>query len=102
MTSVISFGDANAGFQAGIINGQVNTEIHHHAPPGKFQGSKLTSAHDGPAPPERLETPPNPSVVIPFSRDKDFVERGTILDQIYQKCAVAGSRTGLVGLGGVG
>lgn len=52
--------------------------------------------------PEQLEPPPNSSVVIPFSRDTDFVERGIILDQIYQKCAVPGSRTALVGLGGVG
>ena len=64
------------------------------------KGSKLTGA-DGPTL-ERPETPPNPSVVIPFSRDTDFVERGIILDQIYQKCAVLGSRTALVGLGGVG
>ncbi|KAH7418713.1 hypothetical protein BKA64DRAFT_717375 [Cadophora sp. MPI-SDFR-AT-0126] len=50
---------------------------------------------------EQLETPPNPSIVIPFSRDTDFIERG-ILDQIHQKCAVLGSRIALVGLGGVG
>jgi hypothetical protein len=65
------------------------------------KGSKLTGADDGPAL-ERRETPPNPSIVIPFSRDTDFVERGIILDQIHQKCAVLGSRTALVGLGGVG
>jgi len=35
---VISFGNANAGFQAGTINGPVNTEFHHYAPPGKLQG----------------------------------------------------------------
>ena len=64
------------------------------------KGSKLTGADDGPAL-DRLETPPNPSVVIPFNRDTDFVERG-ILDQIHQKCAASGSRTALVGLGGVG
>ncbi|KAM0168838.1 hypothetical protein ACHAPF_010602 [Botrytis cinerea] len=51
---------------------------------------------------ERLETPPNPAALIPFSRDKDFVERGTILDQIYEKFTASGSRTVLVGLGGVG
>ena len=44
----------------------------------------------------------NPSAVIPFGRDADFVERGTILDQIHDQCAVPGSRTALVGLGGVG
>jgi hypothetical protein len=41
-------------------------------------------------------------VVVPFGRDADFVERGAILDQTHQKCAVLGSRTALVGLGGVG
>ncbi|KAI4086755.1 MAG: hypothetical protein LQ339_009001 [Xanthoria mediterranea] len=83
MASAISFGEANSGFQAGIIHGSVNTQFHHYAPP------------------ERPETPPDPSIVIPFSRDTDFVERA-ILDQIHQKCAVLGSRTALVGLGGVG
>ncbi|KAG9232663.1 P-loop containing nucleoside triphosphate hydrolase protein [Amylocarpus encephaloides] len=83
MASTISFREGNSGFQAGIINGPVDTYFHHHAPP------------------ERPETPPNPSIVIPFSRDTDFVERG-VLDQIHQKCAVSGSRIALVGLGGVG
>jgi hypothetical protein len=58
-------------------------------------------ANDSPAL-ERVETPPNPSLLIPFSRDTDFVERGTILAQIHQKCAVLGSRTTLISLGGVG
>ncbi|KEY74789.1 hypothetical protein S7711_09922 [Stachybotrys chartarum IBT 7711] len=61
------------------------------------------------APPEeRVETPPCPSIVIPFSRDQDFVDRettvdqGTNINQIIQKCRRPGSRTALVGLGGVG
>ncbi|PQE14359.1 hypothetical protein CJF30_00006939 [Rutstroemia sp. NJR-2017a BBW] len=57
------------------------------------KGSKpyLTSANEDPTSTlERVETPPNPSIVIPFNRDRDF------------KCAVSGSRTALVGLGGVG
>jgi hypothetical protein len=62
--------------------------------------SKLLGANVGPAP-ERLETLPNPLIIIPFSCDTDFVERG-ILNQIHQKCAVLRSRTALVGLGGVG
>ncbi|KAI9691957.1 MAG: hypothetical protein M1820_009665 [Bogoriella megaspora] len=41
-------------------------------------------------------------LLIPFSRDPDFVENGTILDQLRQKCSMPGSRTALVGLGGVG
>ena len=36
MASTISFGEANSGFQAGIINGPVNTQIHHHAPLSEF------------------------------------------------------------------
>ena len=51
---------------------------------------------------ERPETPPNPSSTVPFRRDKDFVERGVLFDQIQQKCAVPGSWTALIGLGGVG
>ncbi|KAF2464493.1 putative kinesin [Lindgomyces ingoldianus] len=82
MAAAISFGDANSGFQAGIINGPVNAEFH--------------------LPYERPETPPAPTAVIPFSRDQQFVEPGTILKQIDQKCVVPGSRTALVGLGGVG
>ncbi|KAG4430487.1 hypothetical protein IFR05_014030 [Cadophora sp. M221] len=83
MATTISFSEGNSGLQGGIFNGPVNAQFHHHAPS------------------ERLETPPNPLIVIPFSRDTDFVERG-ILDRIHQKCAVSGSRTALVGLGGVG
>jgi len=48
------------------------------------------------------ETPPAPSCAIPFHRDPDFVDHGTILDQILEKCAVPASRTALVGLGGLG
>lgn len=57
---------------------------------------------------ERQETPPSPSIVIPFSRDADFVDRvtavdqGTLLDQINQKRSRPGSRAALVGLGGAG
>jgi len=35
MASAISFGDANSGLQAGIINGPVNAEFH--LPPGKLR-----------------------------------------------------------------
>ncbi|KAJ3495526.1 hypothetical protein NLG97_g3331 [Lecanicillium saksenae] len=43
-----------------------------------------------------------PSILIPFGRDRDFVERGDILDKIEHSCGLPGSRTALVGLGGVG
>jgi len=51
---------------------------------------------------ERPENPLHPSIMIPFSRDEDFVERRALLNQISQNCARPGSRTALVGLGGVG
>ncbi|KAK8120244.1 hypothetical protein PG999_004364 [Apiospora kogelbergensis] len=84
MASAVHFGTGNSGFQAGAIHGSVNTEFHHHAPQ------------------ERPETPPNPSSIIPFGRDNDFIQRGDILDRIYQVCAITGTRIALVGLGGVG
>jgi len=34
MDSTVSFGDANTGFQAGIVNGPVNTTFH--LPPGEL------------------------------------------------------------------
>ncbi|CAG8345481.1 unnamed protein product, partial [Penicillium salamii] len=53
-------------------------------------------------PPERPETPPSPLSTVPFRHDPDFVRRETLLDQIYSKNSVAGSRIALIGLGGVG
>ncbi|KAF2464373.1 uncharacterized protein BDR25DRAFT_96892 [Lindgomyces ingoldianus] len=53
-------------------------------------------------PPGRSETPSVPSCAIPFRRDPDFVDHGTLLDQIREKCAAPASRIALVGLGGVG
>ncbi|KAJ4367082.1 hypothetical protein N0V83_007612 [Neocucurbitaria cava] len=50
----------------------------------------------------RPETPPSPSIYIPFRRDHDFVDRGTLLDQVHQKCSLLAARVALVGLGGVG
>ncbi|KAJ8118503.1 hypothetical protein OPT61_g520 [Boeremia exigua] len=50
----------------------------------------------------RSETAPQPLIVIPFARDGDFVERGTIVDDLQKRCAASDSWTALVGLGGVG
>jgi hypothetical protein len=53
-------------------------------------------------PPVRPDTPPSPLSTVPFTRDPDFVRREKLLDQIYSKTSVAGSRIALIGLGGVG
>ncbi|KAF2015155.1 hypothetical protein BU24DRAFT_493604, partial [Aaosphaeria arxii CBS 175.79] len=82
MALTASFGDMNYGVQAGIINGDVNPMIN--------------------LPPERRETPPQPSIVIPFARDADFVDRGTLLDEFRERCTQPNARIALVGLGGVG
>jgi hypothetical protein len=39
---------------------------------------------------------------VPFRRDPDFVNRGTLLGQVHTKCSLPSSRVALVGLGGVG
>ncbi|KAK2595193.1 hypothetical protein QQS21_007098 [Conoideocrella luteorostrata] len=83
--STITSGDFNSGFQAKTIHGPVKAEFHHHHPA-----------------PERPETPPHPSILIPFVRDRDFVNRGDVLDRIKCSFGQPGSRTALVGLGGVG
>ncbi|KAJ4155923.1 hypothetical protein LMH87_001145 [Akanthomyces muscarius] len=64
--------------------------------------SSITHVHNYAEPQERLELPPDPFSLIPFSRDPDFVGRGDILDQIAAHCGQAGGRAALVGLGGVG
>ena len=45
---------------------------------------------------------PHPTHNIPFRRDPDFVDRGTLISQIFQKLACPTGRAGLIGLGGVG
>lgn len=45
---------------------------------------------------------PYPSIMLPFPRDAHFVERDALLDWMNAKCANPGSRTALVGLGGIG
>jgi hypothetical protein len=44
---------------------------------------------------------PPPSAIIPFRRDRDFVERD-ILGGVWQRAFEPAARIGLVGLGGVG
>ncbi|KAM0688913.1 hypothetical protein Q7P36_010989 [Cladosporium allicinum] len=79
-----NFAEGNRGFQAGTITGHVNAEFHHYAP-------------------ERPETPPTPlSTILPFDRDPDYVERGSLLEDIGAKLSRAPARVALVGLGGVG
>ncbi|KAG9668392.1 hypothetical protein KCU99_g9881, partial [Aureobasidium melanogenum] len=51
---------------------------------------------------DRPETPPQPSCFVPYGRDPDFVDRGTLLDQLRRRCAAPASRVALIGLGGVG
>ncbi|KAJ6018135.1 P-loop containing nucleoside triphosphate hydrolase protein [Penicillium sp. IBT 35674x] len=76
----VSFGGTNSGNQVGINHGTI------HMPPER----------------ERPETPPAPLSTVPFRRDPDYVGRGTLLDQIYEKGTTPSARIALVGLGGVG
>ncbi|KAF2112482.1 P-loop containing nucleoside triphosphate hydrolase protein [Lophiotrema nucula] len=77
-----AFGDHNHGFQARIINGPVHTEFH--------------------LPPNPAEVRRQPCISIPFSRDKDFIDRGTLLEEIKQRLSAPASRLAIVGIGGVG
>ncbi|KAJ5858068.1 hypothetical protein N7455_008962 [Penicillium solitum] len=77
-----SHSGVNYGAQVGINYGTFTADFH--------------------LPPERAETPPSPLSTVPFTRDPEFVRRETLLDQIYSKNSVAGSRIALIGLGGVG
>ncbi|KAJ5353718.1 hypothetical protein N7541_006282 [Penicillium brevicompactum] len=74
----ISFGATNSGVQVGINHGPIYPPI------------------------ARPETPPAPLSTCPFRRDTDFVDRGALLEEIYQKGCTPAARIALVGLGGVG
>ena len=43
-----------------------------------------------------------PTVVVPFRRDVDFVDRGDFLKRVDERCSQTAGRVALVGLGGVG
>ncbi|KAJ5388436.1 hypothetical protein N7509_010977 [Penicillium cosmopolitanum] len=73
----VNFGDRNSGYQVGINNGVVNLPA---------AGATARAS---------VET-------VPFPYDPDFVSRDVLLDQIYEKALIPGSRIALVGLGGVG
>ncbi|KAJ5532209.1 hypothetical protein N7494_008761 [Penicillium frequentans] len=76
--SCVKFGDRNSGYQVGVNEGVINF------------------------PAEQLEPRPEPLSTVPFPHDPDFVSRNALLDQIFEKASVPGSRIALVGLGGVG
>jgi hypothetical protein len=100
MASGAFFEGDNYGFQLGFNNGSVT--IENHLPLGKFSESRLHSASLTALPKERPETPPQPLSTVPFRRDPDFIDRGTLVDHIHEKVSASASRIALVGLGGVG
>ncbi|KAH7396963.1 TPR domain protein [Phaeosphaeria sp. MPI-PUGE-AT-0046c] len=51
---------------------------------------------------ERIVRPREPFSTAPFAPDPDFVDRPDIVAWVRDKCAKAGARAALVGLGGVG
>ncbi|KAK5553028.1 hypothetical protein LTR46_009104 [Exophiala xenobiotica] len=73
-------GSMNYGLQHGIFSGQQTNHI--------YTGGKASS-------------PPPPSAIIPFRRDRDFVERDVLKD-LWKRAIKPGARVGLVGLGGIG
>ncbi|KAF2489044.1 TPR-like protein [Lophium mytilinum] len=74
-------GSSNQGLQVGHNPGHIDAHFHQA---------------------QRPETPPSPSCVVPFRRDPDFVDCGTLIDQIREGCSAPASRIALVGFGGVG
>lgn len=102
MTSAI-FGDANSGLQVGNNSGSITAEIHlaprtyavwHMSLLGTTDAIYLMI--------EPQEPTPGPLSTVPFPRDPDFVDRGTLLDDIHIISSSLASRAALVGIGGVG
>ncbi|KAF7175615.1 hypothetical protein CNMCM7691_009180 [Aspergillus felis] len=74
MEPTISFGERNAGLQVGVSNASITANFYSQ--------------------PERPETPPHPVSTVPFRRDPDFVDHGTLLDQIHEKFLSRGAQNG--------
>ncbi|KAK3614952.1 hypothetical protein LTR22_027617, partial [Elasticomyces elasticus] len=69
--------------------------------PGVYNEGPSTHTHKY-LPPERADTPPEPTSNVPFRRDPDFVERGDLLDRISAQVSRPAARVAVVGLGGIG
>ncbi|CAG8135882.1 unnamed protein product [Penicillium salamii] len=95
--STIEFRDNFMGTQVGINSGNVN--VHHHPGTSSTRRASKAELTVSPAPPE---TPPEPCSTVPFGRDPDFVPRGSILEDIEDRCSSSTTLIALVGLGGVG
>jgi hypothetical protein len=108
MASTINFGQLNAGIQIGVSNALINniqllsgksTPRYLVVPVDDDDGARLIPHI---AAPERPETPSEPLSTVLFLLDTDFVDRGTLLEKVEEKCIVRPSRLALVGIGGVG
>ncbi|CEJ62482.1 hypothetical protein PMG11_10979 [Penicillium brasilianum] len=80
-TSSSCFTGSNSGLQIGHNYGETNA--HFHLPL---------------APEER----PQPLAMIPFGRDPDFVDPGSLIDRVHELSSKPSARLALVGFGGVG
>ncbi|KAH7027558.1 uncharacterized protein B0I36DRAFT_140146 [Microdochium trichocladiopsis] len=86
---------------AGVIN-----QIHEETQRLSVQRARNSLARDRnslkQAESSKVGKIPETSSIIPFSRDRDFIQRGDLLDRIHISCAEPGSSTALVGPAGVG
>ncbi|GLB10180.1 hypothetical protein AtubIFM57258_006581 [Aspergillus tubingensis] len=53
-------------------------------------------------PAEGPEKKPQPIAMIPYGRDPDFVDPGSLVDRVHKLCSRPSARLALVGFGGVG
>ncbi|KAJ6023305.1 TPR-like protein [Penicillium canescens] len=81
MDSSTSFTGSNFGLQIGHNHGATNA--HFHLPPA-------------------AEERPQPLAMIPFGRDPDFVDPGSLIDRVHGLSSEPSARLALVGFGGVG
>lgn len=95
MSDAASTDVANIAPELGYTTSFTNT-TNHGAQVGQNYGTVVNNFG------AQHEIPPAPSSFVPFPRDPQFVDRGTLLDQIHERCFLQTKWTALVGLGGVG
>ncbi|RAH42156.1 uncharacterized protein BO95DRAFT_517398 [Aspergillus brunneoviolaceus CBS 621.78] len=72
------FSGTNYGLEIGQNSGSVSAQFH--------------------LPPERPETPPSPLSTVPFLRNPDYVDCGSLVDKLDAICAVPASRTAILAI----
>jgi len=92
-----TYSDHNRGIQVA----QNTSTIHVAAGKSNRSTAKISPANNS-TQTAQPETLPSPLSTVPFPCNLDYINRGSLIDEIYEKLSVPAAQAALVRLGGVG